>query len=410
MKKNIEIPSLEIASYDYELPLSRIAEKPLPERDQSKLLIWKNGEVQHDQYFNLAAHLPTNAHLVFNDTKVIAARLIFKKSSGGEIEIFLLEPGDGQYAALHDREQSTWKCLVGGLKKWKEGEVITLSFQDGETSGTIDACIMSRGQDHCMIRFNWQSPLPFHALLTIAGKIPLPPYIKRMADENDANRYQTVYADKDGSVAAPTAGLHFTERIFKTLNEKGIGHSFVTLHVGAGTFKPVTASKIADHAMHEEFFDVSINMIKTLCETDLMIFAVGTTSLRTLESLYWIGCRLMRNETSDVSFPIRLEQWEHFAMMETDLPDRVTVFRFLSAFMEKRKMERITGHTGICITPGYPFKVIRGLITNFHQPQSTLLLLIAAIMGDDWKRTYEVALREDYRFLSYGDGSLLYCP
>ena len=408
MKMNTSISAIQMANYNYELPADRIAAKPLAERDLSKLLIWKKGVVQHDQYLNLAQYLPTHSHLVFNDTRVIAARLKFRKSSGGEIEIFLLEPADGNYASLHDQHQTEWKCMIGGLKKWKQDEILSLEYEDGGKTNTIHARCKERKEDHVVVRFQWDEQLPFHVILTKAGKIPLPPYIKRIADEQDATRYQTVYAQHEGSVAAPTAGLHFTDRIFSSLAEQNIGHSFVTLHVGAGTFKPVTAASIADHQMHEEFFDVDLSMIRSLCDKNKIIIAVGTTSTRTLESLYWIGLKLMKHADLKDNKSIHLGQWDHLALTTNDLPDRSIVFEYLSAYMEEKKMISIKGHTGICITPGYSFRVIAALITNFHQPQSTLLLLIAAIMGDDWKKTYEIALEENYRFLSYGDGSLLF--
>jgi S-adenosylmethionine:tRNA ribosyltransferase-isomerase len=408
MKNSTSIPTIPIADYDYNLPLESIAEQPLAERDLSKLLIWRNGLIKHDQYLNLAQYLPTNSHLVFNDTRVIAARLKFIKNTGGSIEIFLLEPAHGLYAALHDQYQSEWKCMVGGMKKWKQGEILELIYDYAGNKAVIKASLKERKEDHAIISFTWDSALPFHELLTLAGKIPLPPYIKRMATEQDATRYQTVYAQHEGSVAAPTAGLHFTERMFRDLDAHSISHSFVTLHVGAGTFKPVTSATIADHQMHEEFFDVELSLIQSMCDKNKIVIAVGTTSTRTLESLYWIGMQLMLKKDDEDLTQVHLGQWDHLALTHESMPDRELVFTFLSTFMERKKMNSIKGHTGICITPGYKFRVISGLITNFHQPQSTLLLLIAAIMGDDWKRTYEIALKEHYRFLSYGDGSLLF--
>lgn len=408
MKKSTSIPAIPIADYDYDLPLGSVAEHPLDERDHSKLLIWRKGLIEHDQYMNLAQYLPTNSHLVFNDTRVIAARLKFMKKTGGSIEIFLLEPANGLYAALHDQYQSEWKCMVGGMKKWKLEETLELTYDDAGEKAVIKASLKEKKEDHAVISFTWNSAIPFHDLVSLAGKIPLPPYIKRMATEQDATRYQTVYAQHKGSVAAPTAGLHFTERLFSDLAAHSISHSFVTLHVGAGTFKPVTTATIADHQMHEEFFDVELSLIQALCDKNKIVIAVGTTSTRTLESLYWIGLQLMRKKDDEPLIQVQLGQWDHFSLTNESMPDRVTVFTFLSSFMERKNMNSIKGHTGICITPGYTFRVISGLITNFHQPQSTLLLLIGAIMGDDWKRTYEIALQNEYRFLSYGDGSLLF--
>lgn len=399
-------PAFEMNTFDYQLPPEQIAEKPLPERDLSRLLIWKNREITHDHYINLSNHLPENAHLVFNNTRVIAARLIFQKQTGGQIEIFLLEPHDGNYAALHDTGRSQWKCMIGGLKKWKHEETLALGFTVCEKSFELKATCLERKEDHCIINFAWNTDLLFHEVLEIAGKIPLPPYIKRMADESDKTRYQTVYAKEEGSVAAPTAGLHFTDRIFKSFESTSITHSFVTLHVGAGTFKPVSTASIADHPMHEEFYELDLKMIETLCDEYKMIIAVGTTSARTLESLYWIGLRLMTNNKEEHNYD--LEQWEYLDLIKAETPNYVTVFEHLINWMRERNMQSIQGFTGICITPAYNFRVIKGLITNFHQPQSTLLLLIAAIIKDDWKRTYDIALKEGYRFLSYGDGSLLF--
>jgi len=406
MSNSATRPNFEMSEFSYPLLPEQIAEKPLPERDLSRLLIWKNGEISHDQYLNLSKYLPDNAHLVFNNTRVIAARLLFKKLTGGEIEIFLLEPQDGNYAALHETGSSQWKCMIGGLKKWKHDETLTLRFTVGEIITELKATCVNRKEDHCIIAFEWGSDLLFHDVLEHAGKVPLPPYIKRMADETDKKRYQTVYASEEGSVAAPTAGLHFTERIFTSLKAKKITHSFVTLHVGAGTFKPVSTTSISDHTMHQEFFELDLKMIETLCDDSKMIIAVGTTSARTLESLYWIAWRMMSIKKDEQNY--NLEQWEYLDLMRDKMPDHVTVFRYLADWMREKNMSSIKGFTGICITPAYEFRVCKGLITNFHQPQSTLLLLIAAIMKDDWKRTYETALQEGYRFLSYGDGSLLF--
>ena len=408
MKNSAFIPNFQISAFDYALPAERIAEHPLAERDLSKLLIWRNGQIEHDQYLHLAKYLPTHSHLVFNDTRVIAARPKFKKKTGGSIEIFLLEPANGHYAALHDQHQTEWKCMVGGLKKWKPEEILELVYDDARNKSVIKARLKDRKEDHAIIQFSWDDALPFYELLPLAGKIPLPPYIKRMATEQDATRYQTVYAQHEGSVAAPTAGLHFTERIFRDLAAHSINHSFVTLHVGAGTFKPVTSATIAEHEMHEEFFDVDLQLIRSLCNKNKKIIAVGTTSTRTLESLYWVGLQMMNKKDQEPMTQVHLGQWDHLALTKDTMPDKIEVFEFLSSFMESKNMNSIKGHTGICITPGYSFRVISGLITNFHQPQSTLLLLIGAIMGDDWKRTYEIALKENYRFLSYGDGSLLF--
>jgi S-adenosylmethionine:tRNA ribosyltransferase-isomerase len=369
-------------------------------------LVRKNKSLQHSSYHLLPELLPTKSLLVFNNTRVIAARLRFKKSTGGEIEIFLLEPADGNYACLNDLEQSTWKCLVGGVKKWKNDELLHAS--NDIHNNKLQAQLVSKKADHCLINFQWSSRLPFEKIIAETGNIPLPPYIKREATEADQHRYQTVYAAHEGSVAAPTAGLHFTETLIKKLSAKGIKHSFVTLHVGAGTFKPVTAALIGEHAMHEEYFQVHIDLISELGNSEKTVVSVGTTSLRTLESIYWIAVKATRNKNNEFSSNNNLGQWEHLSLSEEILPTRAEAFQQLKALMNENAVQSIEGHTGICIAPGYAFKVANALITNFHQPQSTLLLIIAAIMGNEWRSMYTHALENAYRFLSYGDGSLLF--
>lgn len=406
MKKEALIPHIEMAAFHYELPNNRIAMTPLINRDASKLLVRKNKILDHSHYHQLPELLPSNSLLVFNNTRVIAARLKFKKSSGGEIEIFLLEPADGNYDCLNDLQQSSWKCLVGGAKKWKNDEMLQIS--NDFSNNKLQAALVSKKDDHYLIKFLWSSGIPFEKVIAETGKIPLPPYIKREATEDDQHRYQTVYAAHEGSVAAPTAGLHFTETLINNLTAKGIEHSFVTLHVGAGTFKPVTAALIEDHAMHEEYFQVHIDLISQLADMDKTIVSVGTTSLRTLESIYWIAVKAINNKKEGFSSNNNLGQWEHLSLSNQILPSREETFQELKKLMMENDVENITGHTGICIAPGYAFKVANALITNFHQPQSTLLLIIAAIMGEDWKKMYANALENEYRFLSYGDGSLLF--
>jgi len=373
MKNEAHIPHVEMAAFNYELPADRIAMTPLANRDASKLLIRKNKQIQHSNYRHLPEWLPSNSLLVFNNTKVIAARLRFKKSTGGEIEIFLLEPADGNYACLNDLEQSSWKCLVGGAKKWKNGELLQSS--GGLHNSRLQAEMVSKNDDHCIVKFYWDSGLPFEKMIAETGKIPLPPYIKTLMNN---------------------------------LTAKGIEQSFVTLHVGAGTFKPVTAAVIGEHAMHEEYFQVKIYLIAQLGNADKTIVSVGTTSLRTLESIYWIAVKAIRNRKNGFSSNNNLGQWEHLALSEDTLPTRAEAFQQLKELMVEHAVESIAGHTGICIAPGYVYKVANALITNFHQPQSTLLLIIAAIMGEDWRGMYANALENEYRFLSYGDGSLLF--
>lgn len=395
-----------MAAFQYELPSDRIAMVPQAERDASRLLVRKNRELVHDLYKNLPGLLPPNAVLVFNNTRVIAARMKFRKLTGGEVEIFLLEPADGNYACLHYSESSTWKCLVGGAKKWKNDEILSLPLE--QEGSELRAQLISKKEDHFLVRLSWNSEQALETIISTAGKIPLPPYIKREATAEDKDRYQTVFAAQEGSVAAPTAGLHFTQRLMVELAARNIDRAFVTLHVGAGTFKPVTATVISNHNMHEEFFQVDIELINQLSNPEKTIIPVGTTSLRTLESLYWIAVKAMVNEHHDISSYQHIGQWEHLDMNMETLPSREAAFFNLKKKMLANEIFLVQGYTGICIAPGYSFRVARALITNFHQPQSTLLLIIAAIMGDEWKSMYATALEVGYRFLSYGDGSLLF--
>lgn len=408
MKNGPSIPTINVEEFSYELPQESIAFEPTKHRDGSRLLVYQNGNIGHSQYTSLASFLPPNAHLFFNDTKVIAARLLFKKSTGSTIEIFLLEPLDGNYEQLHNTLSSKWKCLVGGSKKWKEDEALSLEIHTVHLKTRLTAKRIEKAENYTAIEFNWDQKISFSELIAATGQIPLPPYIKRENKEEDKTRYQTVYAKEEGSVAAPTAGLHFTPAIFESLINKGIEKSFLTLHVGAGTFKPVTASSIAEHQMHEEYFEVDSNTIATLADEQKMKVAVGTTSLRTLESLYWIGLHLMHKKSNSNLHALQLHQWEHLQWEENEMLNSSIVFKFLSDLMQQENVNKLIGHTGICITPGYSFKVIDALVTNFHQPQSTLLLLIAAIVGDDWRKIYATALEDGYRFLSYGDGSILF--
>ena len=408
MKNQSPIPAINMKEFSYELPQESIAFEPSKQRDDSRLLVYKQGSIDHSRYSSLASFLPAHAHLFFNDTKVIAARLLFQKSTGSRIEIFLLEPLDGNYEQLHHTRKSSWKCLVGGSKKWKQEETLEMQIPLSASSTFLKAKRIEKAESYTAIEFKWNQPVSFSELIAATGQIPLPPYIKRENTEEDKTRYQTVYAKEEGSVAAPTAGLHFTPAIFDSLTEKGIDKSFLTLHVGAGTFKPVTTESIADHQMHEEYFEVDIATIQTLADAQKMKVAVGTTSLRTLESIYWIGLQLLHKKSEPHLHALHLAQWEHLEWKEDQIEKTNVVFQYLLNLMHQQQVNKIIGHTGICITPGYRFKVIDALITNFHQPQSTLLLLIAAIVGDDWKKIYEIALKDGYRFLSYGDGSILF--
>lgn len=397
---------LKTEEFDYSLPSDLIAYEPLEKRDASRLMIIEKKEIKHSYYNELHNHLSTNAHLVFNNTKVIAARLLFKNLQHANIEIFLLEPENGDYASLHQKETSTWKCLIGGAKKWKNKEVLIKQINEEQLTINLSATLVEKKDDAFVVTFQWNQSLAFYEILKRFGNTPLPPYIKREANINDVTRYQTLFARSEGSVAAPTAGLHFTNDLLEKLRQKNIQRSYLTLHVGAGTFKPVTTSYIAEHTMHKEFFEVTVDSIAALCDGSSNIIPVGTTSLRTLESLYWIGLKLYHGITG-LSALNNLEQWEHFKLMKLEQLSYITIFNHLLEVMKKNGMQTIHGHTGICITPGYNYKVAKGLITNFHQPQSTLLLIIASMLGDQWKNIYKIAIEEKYRFLSYGDGMLI---
>ncbi len=395
-----------MADYTYDLPEHHIAYLPLPQRDESKLLVWDQGSIAHDHFYNLDDYLPKDGLLVFNQTKVIAARLFFLTAEQKKIELFLLEPQNGNYQALYDTHTSTWKCMVGGLKKWKSNDALVLEYSLQNQTGRLIAEKKQIHDQFVLIEFTWNIPGPFISVINAAGAIPLPPYIKRESDINDKERYQTIYAKDEGSVAAPTAGLHFTERIMDKLKQKNTETSFVTLHVGAGTFKPVQANAIGEHEMHEEYFEVEMQSIEKWIEHVSALVAVGTTSMRTIESIYWVAVQKMKYTQSNWN-DIRISQWEHLKYENTTLPSASEALRHLINEMKNNSVQTLSGRTSICITPGYRFRVVNMLITNFHQPQSTLLLLIAAIMGTDWKKTYKTALELGYRFLSYGDTSLL---
>lgn len=399
MRKPVNIP---ITNYEYPLPDTRIARYPLEERSLSKLLIYEAGSIVSGVFRDVPSLLKEGDHLYFNVTRVVRARLVFRKASGGRIEIFILEPetpSDHQLA-FSSTEAVTFTCLVGNAKKWKQG---SLRMLVGNV--TLEASRVGRSEDKFIIRFSWNNPgVSFGAILEQAGSTPIPPYLNREAEEKDADTYQTVYAKQDGSVAAPTAGLHFTRQILDELDRRGVQRHDLTLHVGAGTFVPVKEENAVDHSMHAELVTVDRRLLESLSE-DHRTIAVGTTSVRTLESLYWLGVRAQ----VDPSFSfdqLYLDQWE--AYVSDDRPEAGDSFRKLLEKMDDAGLERFSFRTRIMITPGYDFRVVDGLFTNFHQPKSTLLLLIAAFVGDDWKKIYAFALENGFRFLSYGDGSLLW--
>lgn len=396
---------LQIKNFTYDLPEDRIAKYPLPERDLSKLLIYRNGKIEEDIYSNVSEHIPANSLLVFNNTKVIHARLFFHNASGAKIEIFCLEPAEekADMASVMSKKKSVrWNCMIGRASKWKE-KVLTYKTE----RFTLTAEIVERTSDAFVVEFNWTpEDLSFAEILDQTGMMPIPPYLKRDSEDVDLKRYQTVYAKHEGSVAAPTAGLHFTESIFEKLKAKNIAIEEVTLHVGAGTFKPVKSETMQDHEMHAEVIDVSIETIRHLHDSlQQNIIAVGTTSLRTIESLYWMGVKAKQNPESSID-ELEIKQWDAY---ETSVAIQATeALDALIDWMKKNELTRLICKTQILIAPSYKLKIARALITNFHQPNSTLLLLVAAVVGGDWKRIYDYAMENNFRFLSYGDGSLLF--
>lgn len=395
-----------ISNYTYHLPSERIAHHPLSQRDASRLLIYKSGEIEDGLFYNLPKHLPTDSLIILNNTKVIEARILFKKESGGVIEIFCLEPFEQTMElALQQRGSAQWKCLVGGASKWKPGKLLTKQLTIDDKKAELQASYKCKTDEGFIIQFNWNPvDLPFAELLHAAGAIPLPPYIKRNAEKIDAERYQTIFGKYEGSVAAPTAALHFTERVFEQLEQKKIDSAFVTLNVGAATFKPVKSETVAEHQMHGEDFTITKEVLEKIIYAKEII-AVGTTSLRTIESIHWLGVKLLKGGLKDGWV---LGQWEVYS-----LDDAITYQESLVAIIEwmnKAFQTELHCRTSLLIVPGYRFKIPCGLVTNFHQPQSTLLLLVAAFIGEDWKKVYQHAMENEYRFLSYGDSSYLTAP
>ncbi|QEC66879.1 S-adenosylmethionine:tRNA ribosyltransferase-isomerase [Panacibacter ginsenosidivorans] len=401
---------LFIKDFLYKLPEERIAKYPLPQRDESKLLVYKDQSITEDTYYNLEKYIPGNSLLIFNNTKVVEARLLFQKSTGSIIEIFCLEPAD-IYAdittAMLQKGKVLWKCLIGGAKKWKDEPVIKIIKNDLKEF-KFTAKKIEKFTDYFLIAFSWDDDsLSFAEVLHAAGSVPLPPYLNRTAEETDKERYQTIYAKYNGSVAAPTAGLHFTERLFQKLDQKNIQRDFVTLHVGAGTFKPVKAAIMEEHEMHTEFIDVRAALIENILQhIDKTVIAVGTTSLRTIESLYWLGVKTILNPTIYLE-SLQVYQWDAYDVDAENISAK-DALQALLQWMKQHNLSSLITKTQIIIAPGYALKIAKALITNFHQPQSTLLLLVAAIIGDDWRRVYNYALENNFRFLSYGDGCLLY--
>ena len=398
---------IKINDYNYPLPDERIAKFPMAERDHSRLLVYRGGQVSDDMFYNLPDYLPDGALMVFNNTKVIQARLHFRKETGALIEVFLLEPA--QPADYEQMFQTTgrcaWLCLVGNLKKWKEGVLsrtfevhgkpLTLSVERGAMQGTSH-----------LVTFEWDnSSVSFAEILDVVGELPIPPYLNRDTQESDKTTYQTVYSKIKGSVAAPTAGLHFTDRVLADLDARGIDREEVTLHVGAGTFKPVKSEEIEGHEMHTEYICVHRRTLEKLIRHDARAIAVGTTSVRTLESLYYMGLKLLQNPDLTEE-QLHVSQWEPYEKAVPNVPAVETLQAILS-WLDRNQLEALHSSTQIIIAPGYEYKIVRILVTNFHQPQSTLLLLVSAFVKGDWRRIYDYALAHDFRFLSYGDSSLL---
>jgi S-adenosylmethionine:tRNA ribosyltransferase-isomerase len=404
--------NLSIDDFDYNLPEEKIAVYPLAQRDESKLLIYKNGHIKEDIYRNIADHLPKNSFLIFNDTKVIKARILFKKITGAVIEIFCLEPYEkiNDYAVVLSQKKSTkWKCMIGGAGKWKE-KFLEKEIQIDTNKIVLKAQLVEKLSDAYVVELSWDpGDYSFAEIINHAGETPLPPYIKRKAEASDSEKYQTIYSHYEGSVAAPTAGLHFTKEIFSSLKKKNIDTGFVTLHVGAGTFKPVKSSSMEGHEMHAEWIDVPVKFIRQLTENlSNDIFCVGTTSVRTVESLYWMGVKTFLYP--EIKFEqLKINQWEVYEeeLFKTNLSANESLTS-LCNYLITKNLNRLFIQTQIIIAPGYSYKITNGIITNFHQPKSTLLLLVAAMIGDNWKKMYEYALKNNFRFLSYGDGSLIY--
>ncbi len=390
--------SIPISDYTYNLPEGRIAHHPLDNRDESKLLVYKRGMISHKSFRQLPEELDSRDILFFNDTRVIPARLLFEKETGATIEIFLLNPLKPSTIlsdALAATSAATWACTIGNLKRWNEGVVLRKSI----ATTILEARLLDRQAGQ--VEFSWTGSASFAEILQEAGKIPLPPYIRRPAEASDQQRYQTVYAHFEGAVAAPTAGLHFTEDVLQGIQSKGVLCEFLTLHVSAGTFMPVKNENAIEHPMHREQVVVDRSVIEKLLAPGRRVVAVGTTAMRTLESIYWYGAKLCKDPKATFSIS-SFEPYE-----DLDPPSLSQSLKAILEMIDRNRLTRIVGETAIYIVPGYQFRVCNALITNFHQPGSTLLLLIAAFIGKDWKTVYQEALAKDYRFLSYGDSSLL---
>ncbi len=398
-----QLTPINLSDYVYDLPEERIAKYPLEKRDLSKLLFYKQGAIHHQGFKDIVDLIPKGSTLAFNNTRVIPARMIFYKDTGAQIEIFLLKPvapSNILSLVMEERAIVQWECMIGNFKKWKHGQILRRVLEDGEKK--VEVSVEVTDEETKTVQFSWQDPdYSFAEIVELAGKVPLPPYLNREPEADDKPRYQTVYSEKEGAVAAPTAGLHFTPEILEQLKQHEVKETFFTLHVSAGTFQPIKTDNVIEHPMHSEQLVVPIESIQDIITSENKVIAVGTTSMRTLESLYWFGNRLLNgNENFAID---KLEPYEQTGQ----LPDRKAAFQAIVDWMRNHNLRQIVGSTEIFIFPGYTFRVCDGLVTNFHQPGSTLMLLVGALIGEDWKKVYQSALDNKYRFLSYGDSSLL---
>lgn len=397
--------AIRLSDYTYDLPDERIARYPVDPRDSSKLLVNKDGALSHHHFYQLAEQLPADSLLVFNDTKVIPARMYFQKPTGATIELLLLHP-EAPTRIINDAMlvsgSCVWACMIGNKKRWKPTDILSqiISLPDSEV--TLQARYVDYEQN--FVELSWDGEATFLDIVQALGEIPLPPYLRRDTEAEDSQTYQTVYARQEGAVAAPTAGLHFTGQVFGELAKKGIQRSFLTLHVGAGTFQPIKAETVTEHHMHSEQVVYTRGLIESLIQQVEHIVPVGTTSMRSLESLYWYGVKLSRQETTE----FWIEKLYPYQFLEDELPTATEALRAILDFMDKERLDEITGETEIFIFPSYGFRLCKGLITNYHQPGSTLILLVAAFVGEGWRDMYQEALTHGYRFLSYGDSSLLW--
>ncbi len=417
---------IKISDYNYDLPDERIAKFPIAQRDHSKLLVYKHGEVSDDVFHHLPTYLPQGALMIFNNTKVIQARLHFRKETGALIEVFLMEPAEPtDYELMFQTTgHCSWLCMIGNLKKWKEGSLkrhfeikgnkLTLSatMRRGDALGSeAQEMVAKGGGTNYWVDFDWDNDkVSFAEILEAVGELPIPPYLNRKTEESDKTTYQTVYSKIKGSVAAPTAGLHFTDAVLKDLDAHGVDREEVTLHVGAGTFKPVKSLEIEGHQMHTEYIVVHRRSLEKLIKHECRVIAVGTTSVRTIESLYYMGVHLLKHPEANED-DLHVKQWDPYELSEDgNLVDGITPMQAIQAiidYLDRNGLEALHSSTQIIIAPGYQYKIVKMLVTNFHQPQSTLLLLVSAFLKGDWKKVYDYALSHDFRFLSYGDSSLL---